>query len=225
VKAIEDGFFIISKGGWFARDIRVPVDAVESHTDERIDLHVTEDAVAHQEWEHMDDEAPMEDVAATTTSAVATRSDDSMISSASDDDAVRVPVVEEQLEATRHQVDRGSVRITSHVTEHEATLSVPVTEERVRVQRVAVDRPATARDLVGFDETVSVTVYGEEVDVTTQAHVVEEVVIAKEHVEEIREVTGTVTRTDVEVIDQTTAPVTLPSGETPRVRLSDQPDR
>ena len=118
-------------------------------------------------------------------------------------DDIRVPVVEEELTATTRGVERGAVRVETHVTEREETLSVPVTEERVRVQRVAVNRDATAADISANDAVIDVPVYGEEVDMQKRARVVEEVEISKEAVQETRQVGGTVRREDVEVVDTT----------------------
>ena len=96
--------------------------------------------------------------------------------------------------------DPGS---TAQSSEHEASLDVPVTEERVRVQRVAVDRPATAADLAVKGRTLDVAVYGEDVELSKQARVVEEVEIAKDGVQEIRHLSDTVRREDVAVVDET----------------------
>lgn len=116
-----------------------------------------------------------------------------------DTDTVQVPVVEETLEATKHGVERGAVRISTNVTEHEATLDVPVTEERVRVERHAVDREADGTAFTGDNQTITMPVHGEDVDVQKQARVVEEVEISKEAVQETRHVTDTVRRQDVDV--------------------------
>ena len=210
VTDIQGNDLIVHKGGLFAKDYRIPVSAVASHTDDRIDLSMSVDEATGVGSSQTDE--------ASTTSSV---DDEQMAVSGSDrttrdsasgrhaDDVkttevMRVPVVEEQLDPTRHQVERGQVRLETHVTEHEETIDVPVTEERVFVQRVAVDRPATAADLAIDSRTLSVAVYGEEVDVQTHPHVVEEVVISKDAIQEIREVSGTVRREDIEVVDNTT---------------------
>jgi len=137
------------------------------------------------------------------------------------DDAndIRVPVVEEELTATTRGVERGAVRIETHVTEREETLSVPVTEERVHVERRVVDRPADASDISAQDAVIDVPVYGEEVEMQKRARVVEEVEISKDAVQETRQVGGTVRREDVEVIDTTGTSVdTTTDGTTRRPR-------
>jgi uncharacterized protein (TIGR02271 family) len=123
---------------------------------------------------------------------------------AHDEDEIAVPVVEEQLEATRRGVERGQVHIETRVSEAEQTLEVPVTEERVRVDRVTVDREATAADLSRDGATIDVPVYGEEVELDKRARVVEEVRVSKDAVQDSRTVSGTVRREDVEVVDGTT---------------------
>ena len=56
--------------------------------------------------------------------------------------------------------------------------------------------------------TIEVPVYGEEVDMQKRARVVEEVEISKDAVQETRQVSGTVRREDVEVVDETGGNVT-----------------
>ena len=129
---------------------------------------------------------------------------DRIVSSQTDEqDTIAVPVVEEELTASKRAVERGAVRVETNVTERDETLSVPVTEERVHVERHAVDRPATDADLSTGGGTIEVPLRGEEVDLTKRARVVEEVEISKDAVQETRQVSGTVRREDVEVVDGT----------------------
>ncbi len=134
------------------------------------------------------------------------------------DQDIRVPVVEEELTATTRSVERGAVRVETHVTEREETLSVPVTEERVHVERVAVNRDATAADLDLDGKTIDVPLYGEEVEMSKRARVVEEVEISKDAVQETRQVSGNVRREDVEVVD-----TTVSATETTTSTVSDAP--
>lgn len=200
VMDIEDGHLLVHKGGLLSKDYRVPFSAVADHTDVRIDLTVTADQAGEGIWQAS---APSAYPPAGETQADDAGSGETERTPVEGFDNVVVPVVEEQLEATRHQVERGAVRVITSVSEHEASLDVPVTEERVRVQRVAVDRPATAADLAVKGRTLDVAVYGEDVELSKQARVVEEVEIAKEGVQEIRHLSGTVHREDVEIVDGT----------------------
>ena len=136
---------------------------------------------------------------------------------------IRLPVVEEELTATKRGVERGAVRVETHVIEREETLSVPVSEERVHIERVAVDREATAADLGLEGKTIDVPLYGEEVEMGKRARVVEEVAISKDVVQETRQVSGTVRREDVEVIDTTVSATETTTGMVPGTQTD--PDR
>lgn len=108
-----------------------------------------------------------------------------------------IEVVEENLDYTKRDVDRGSVRVDKHVVEEEQSIDVPITEEEVHVNRRSVDRPV---DTANFDETtIEIPVHGEEVDVTKTARVVEEIDIDKSATERTETVTDTVRREEVEI--------------------------
>jgi uncharacterized protein (TIGR02271 family) len=112
----------------------------------------------------------------------------------------RIPVVEEELKVGKRAVQRGGVRIYSHVTEQPVSESVTLREEHVDVERRPVDRPLTGADMEAFKEgTIELTETAEEAVTSKEARVVEEVVVSKgvtEHEETIRD---TVRRTEVEV--------------------------
>src|SRR5262249_31817327 len=129
-----------------------------------------------------------------------------------DDREVRIPVVEEDIHVETRRVERGGVRIYSHVSEQPVEQEVLLRGERVTVERRPVDRPVTERDLSAFKEgTIEVAETHEEPVVVKQARVVEEVVIDKDvqaHTETVRD---TVRRTEVDVEPAGTQP-------TPRAR-------
>ena len=224
VTDIQGKDLIVHKGGLFAKDYRIPFSMIADHTDERINLSVSADEASRAH-----DGEPADTPAAADRSVSGDEYGDTMAATAASTNEVadttevmRVPVVEEHLEASRHSVERGQVHVETNVSEHEETLDVPVTEERVRVQRVAVDRLATAADLALDSRSLDVAVYGEEIDLQTQSRVVEEVVISKDAVQESREVSGTVRREDIDVIDETvardeTATATVTSDEPSRL--------
>ena len=114
-------------------------------------------------------------------------------------DHISVPVTQEELTASKQQVERGQVQVTKNVTEREQTLDVPVTEERVHVERRTVDRPADANDISTEGGTIDVPVYGEDVSTQKRARVVEEVDISKDAVQGSQRVSDTVRRQDVNV--------------------------
>jgi len=114
---------------------------------------------------------------------------------------VRIPVVEEDLTVGTREVERGYIRIYSRVTEHPVEEAVRLREEKVTVERRPVDRPAPDADFAAAAEqqVIEMTETVEEPVVSTQARVVEEVVVHKEVAEHTETVRGTVRHTEVEV--------------------------
>ena len=111
----------------------------------------------------------------------------------------RIPVVEEQLQVGKREVERGGVRVESRVTETPVEQNVNLREERVHVERHAVDRPVADADKAFREGTLEVTERAEEAVVAKEARVVEEVVVNKEVGERTETVRDTVRRTDVDV--------------------------
>jgi uncharacterized protein (TIGR02271 family) len=112
----------------------------------------------------------------------------------------RIPVVEEELKVGKRAVQRGGVRIYSHVTEQPVSESVTLREEHVDVERRPVDRPLTGADMEAFKEgTIELTETAEEAVASKEARVVEEVVVSKGVTEHEETIKDTVRRTEVEV--------------------------
>lgn len=112
----------------------------------------------------------------------------------------RIPVVEEQLQVGKREVERGSARVRSYVTEVPVHEQLRLREERVRVERRAVDQPLSEADGDAFRErTVNVTAMSEEPVIAKAARVVEEVVVSKEAGERVEQIDETVRRTQVDV--------------------------
>jgi uncharacterized protein (TIGR02271 family) len=112
----------------------------------------------------------------------------------------KVPVVEEQLQVGRRQVQRGGVRLYTRLAERPVEETVRLRDEQVTVERHPVDRPAGEADFTAFQEgTIEVTETDEEAVVSKRARVVEEVVVSKEVTERTETVRDTERRTEVEV--------------------------
>ncbi len=247
VDDIQDGYLVLHKGFFFPKDHYIPFSAIAGHTDDRIDLNVTADEATNRDWDQVptgststtattssyDNDTTRTGYDTTTTSdydTTAASVDDTTMTATTDRDMTRrdtdsdrisVPVVEEELTASTRGVERGAVRIETKVSEHEESLSVPVTEERVHVERVAVNREATAADMNRDGATIDVPVYGEEVDMQKRARVVEEVEISKDAVQETRQVTGTVRRDDVNVVESDVSDASTTTRDTTRTTTDD----
>lgn len=114
-------------------------------------------------------------------------------------DNIREEVVEEELQVGKRQVQSGSVRVRTHVTQKPVEETLHLRDEDVTVERRSVDRPASEADFGTGQETYELHEHHEEPVVSKEARVVEEVEVNKDvdtHTETVQE---TVRRKDVEV--------------------------
>jgi uncharacterized protein (TIGR02271 family) len=111
-----------------------------------------------------------------------------------------IPVVEEELEVGKRQVDLGAVRVVSRMVETPVNESVTLREERASIERRPVDRPASEADLAGFrEESIEVRETAEKAVVNKTARVVEEVAVGKTASERVEQVSDSVRKTVVDV--------------------------
>ena len=74
-----------------------------------------------------------------------------------------IPVIEESLVVGKREVDRGGVRVYSHVVERPVAADVTLHDEFINVDRRFVDRPATAADFAaGSGQVIEMNAMGEE---------------------------------------------------------------
>ncbi|HEV2861250.1 MAG TPA: YsnF/AvaK domain-containing protein [Pyrinomonadaceae bacterium] len=113
---------------------------------------------------------------------------------------VAIPVVAEELEVGKREVERGGVRVQKRVSETPVEEDVTLREEHVNVNRRPADYTFHGADSEAFQESVvEIREAYEELVLNKKARVVEEVVINKdvaEHTEKVRE---TLRKTEVEV--------------------------
>ena len=111
-----------------------------------------------------------------------------------------IPVVEEELEVGKRQVDLGAVRVVSRMVETPVNESVTLREERANIERRPVDRPASEADLANFREaSIEVRETAEKAVVNKTARVVEEVTVGKTASERTEQVSDSVRKTVVDV--------------------------
>jgi uncharacterized protein (TIGR02271 family) len=108
-----------------------------------------------------------------------------------------IEVVEEDLQVGKREVQRGGVRVHTHVVEEPMEKEVRLRDEEVRVERKPVDRPA--RDADFRERTIEMTETDEEAVVGKEARVTEEVHVEKDVHTRPETVRDTVRRTEVEV--------------------------
>jgi uncharacterized protein (TIGR02271 family) len=111
-----------------------------------------------------------------------------------------LPVVEEELQVGKREVESGGVRVTKQITEKPVEAQVNLREEHVTIDRRPVDRPISTVDADAFkDQTFELTETAEQAVVQKTARVVEEVRVGKESSEHTETVRDTVRRSDVNV--------------------------
>ncbi|WP_234484333.1 YsnF/AvaK domain-containing protein [Noviherbaspirillum pedocola] len=111
-----------------------------------------------------------------------------------------IPVVKEELEVGKRQVDLGTVRVVARTQETPVNESVTLREEHANIERRPVDRPASEADLAAFqDKTIEVRETAEKAVVNKTARVVEEVVVGKTATTDTQKVSDTVRETVVDV--------------------------
>ena len=112
-----------------------------------------------------------------------------------------VQAAEEQLVVGKREVERGSVRVRSYVTERPVEEQVELRQERVTVERRPVDRAVQAGEAVFQERTIEAVERGEEAVVSKTARVTEEIGIHKDVERETEAVRDTVRKQEIEVED------------------------
>jgi uncharacterized protein (TIGR02271 family) len=111
-----------------------------------------------------------------------------------------IPVIEEELQVGKRQVERGGARIRSRIVEKPVEANLRLREEHIVVNRHPVNRAVTDADLQHVQEgDIELTERAEEAVVSKQARVVEEVSVGKQVGEREETIRDTVRRTDVDV--------------------------
>jgi uncharacterized protein (TIGR02271 family) len=125
-----------------------------------------------------------------------------------------IPVIEEELQVGKREVERGGARIRSRIIEKPVEETLRLREEHIVVNRQPVNRAVTDADLQNFQEgDIELTERAEEAVVGKQARVVEEVSVGKQVSEREETIRDTVRRTDVDV-EETGGNVTTSTTET-----------
>jgi uncharacterized protein (TIGR02271 family) len=108
-----------------------------------------------------------------------------------------IPVVREELEIGKEEVERGGIRLRSRVVERPVEETVNLREENVNVERNPVDRPASEADL--REDTIEIRERDEVPVVNKEARVVEEISLNKEVTERDETIRDTVRETEVDI--------------------------
>lgn len=116
------------------------------------------------------------------------------------DSTASIPVVEENLNVGKREVETGGVRIRSRIIERPVEENLRLREEHVNVERRPVNRPANERDMEAFKEgEKTITERAEIPVVNKEARVVEEVRLNKNTTEHTERIQDKIRKQDVEV--------------------------
>jgi len=133
-----------------------------------------------------------------------------------------IPVAEEELHVGKREVNRGRVRIHTHVEERPVQEQVSLREERVAVERRPVEGSMRSGTMSGDelfqDRTIEMEERSEEAVVSKEARVKEELVIRKDVEQRTETISDTVRSTKVEVEDERGNRITGTEGGTDRKR-------
>ncbi|MCF0040867.1 YsnF/AvaK domain-containing protein [Dyadobacter fanqingshengii] len=134
-------------------------------------------------------------------------SDGSLVSDSSlvsDDQTDSLPVIREELQVEKREIETGGVRLRSRIIERPVQESIRLRQEQVNVTRTPVDRIASESDFDTFKEgTIEMTEYAEVPLVSKEARVVEEISLNKTVDEREEVINETLRNTEVEVEDLT----------------------
>lgn len=113
---------------------------------------------------------------------------------------VVIPVIEEQIVVDKYVVEKGKVRVSKRVTEHEELIDEPIFHEEVKVERVPINKIVDAAPEVRREgDTLVIPVIEEQIFVQKRLVLVEELRVKKETVETHQPQKVTVLKEHVEV--------------------------
>lgn len=110
-----------------------------------------------------------------------------------------LPVVEEHIDVSKREVEKGKVHVYTEVTEKPVSADVSLRQENVTVERRPADRPVSSTDAAFREQDIELTEKAEQAVINKSARVVEEVVVSKDVTTQNQTVSDTVRRTDVHV--------------------------
>jgi len=116
-----------------------------------------------------------------------------------EDGKMVLPVVEEQVDVSKREVEKGRVHVYTEVTERPVSTDVSLRQENVTVERRPADRPVSSTDAAFREQDIELTEKSEQAVINKTARVVEEVVVGKDVTQQSQTVSDTVRRTDVHV--------------------------
>lgn len=113
--------------------------------------------------------------------------------------AQKIQLREEQLAVDKQQVRAGEVGIHKEIVTEEKTVNVPTNREEVYIERTPVTDATPSDTPIGQNESIRVPVSEEQVNVSKQPVVKEEINVGKRVVQENQQVSDTVQREEARI--------------------------
>ncbi|CAN5774180.1 hypothetical protein BH24CHL6_BH24CHL6_08630 [soil metagenome] len=190
------------------RRMYVPRDAIAREDGERWFLNIEKDRLEEQQsWANRPEGSRYDESYARDE-----YSDEHRSTSEGERGRTRLVRHEEELDVDKVSRQRGEVTVDKHVVEETKTVEVPVRREEIHVDRHPVDGSADATRSASGDlqsgeafteDSITVPLMEEDVEVRKVARPVEEIEISKTHSEDTRRVDETVRREEFDVDDDT----------------------
>jgi uncharacterized protein (TIGR02271 family) len=177
-------YVLVQKGMINKEKFYIPKDQVESYDGDVLRFKISEDDAKSRFLRHSPPPPPSKTSKETTT--------------VGQTEETRVPLTEERLDASKRESTREATITKEPVTETK-TVEVPVTHEEISVERRPASGSTTAERPVQSKTETKVPLKHEEVQVTKQPYVKEEVSVKKKPVTETRTVSDKVTSEKVKV--------------------------
>ncbi len=198
VDDVRGGYLVLRRGRFFVSDSYIPFAAIGSHDEQTIHLNVVADDEALEIW-HRQPASLLERQEATSAEHIVLDAEAQLEQLTDEEGNVRLPIRRENLVARPRDVTRGVVRIETHLFSNGSTEQAPGSPSQVHIQRHVVGTTAAGDDIVLVGGTFEIPFFGQDIDVERQVRVTEEIVVARDAVETVRRVSGTVRTSDVTV--------------------------
>ncbi len=198
VDDIRGEYLVLRRGRFFVSDSYVPFAAIASHDDHAIYLNVVADDEALEIW-HQQPASLLERHESTSDENVTLDAEAQLERLTDHEGNVRLPVRKENLVARPRPVTRGVVRIETQLFADGSTEEAPGSPSQMRMQRRILTSTDSGHEIVLDGGTFEIPFFGQDIDVERQVRVTEEIVIARDAVETVRRVSGTVRTSDVSV--------------------------
>jgi len=188
VQEVGSNYVLVQKGLLNKEKFYIPKDKVESYDGDKLRFRITE---AEVQSKYMGDSPPSSLTSRTQSTADRTKVEETT-----------VPVTEERLGVSKSQSTKEATITKTPVTEIR-TIEVPVTHEEISVERRPVSgttsTTSTSDRPVESEQEIRVPLKQEQVQVTKQPYVKEEVAVKKKPVTETKTVSDQVTSEEVRV--------------------------